>query len=227
MRSMQRLVAGWLGLRGSEAQSSLRLPTFDTTGWHERQRSETNVVWTSDEGDSLTVNISTARPPWLLSDQENWRRFCRGMAEDRESGMVSGDAFEDGPVPLFQFIYKRADGNGYLFGAQLFVPREEEMWVIGGGARERGTTGVREAVVTARLAEEGRLEIDHLLTPDASGAGRRIRNWFRDPYDPEYPGRILRSVADDEEYDALLPHHPRSRLRRTLSTVRRTLKVYE
>lgn len=84
-------------------------------------------------------------------------------------------------------------------------------------------TGTREALVTLQLAEEGRLEIERFPIPDAKGAGGRIPNWFRDPYDPEYSGRILRTIADDEQYDALTPHHPLSRLRRTLSTVRRTL----
>jgi hypothetical protein len=177
------------------------------TGWHERQRSETNVVWTNGEGDSLSVNHSTSRPPWPLSDQESWRKR--------------------GPAPLFQFIYKREDGNGYLYGAQLFVPRRAGMWVIGGSAREHGTTGVREALVTAHLAGEGRLEIDRFETPDATGAGGKVRNWFRDPYDLEYRGRVLRNMADDEEYDALVPHHPLSRLRRTLSTVRGTLRFEE
>ena len=227
LTNIHRIIARWLGRRGRGARSSLRVPAFDTTGWHERQRSETNVVWTNDERDSLSVNRSTSRPPWPLSDQDSWRSFCRELAEDRGSAIVSGDSFEEGPAPLFQFIYEREDGNGYLYGGQLFVPRPAGMWVIGGSAREHGTTGVREALVTAHLAGEGRLEIDRFETPDAIGAGGKVRNWFRDPYDLEYRGRVLRNMADDEEYDALVPHHPLSRLRRTLSTVRRTLRFEE
>jgi len=220
--SIARLVGRVFGRRDGGARATTRFPAFDTTGWQERQRSESHVVWTSAEGDSLTVNRGTygSLPP--VSDQERWRTLCRPIGEDRGGSIVSGDSFEE-PIPLFQYIYKREDGRGYLYGAQLFIPRQGTMWVIGAGAREHGTTGTREALVTLQLAEEGRLEIERFPIPDAKGAGRRIRNWFRDPYDPEYSGRILRSIADDEQYDALAPHHPLSRLRRTLSTVRRTL----
>jgi len=202
----------------------MRLPTFDTTGWHERQRSDTNVVWTSDEGDSLTVNTSAASGVPPFSKLEAWRALCRGIAENRGGGVVSGEPFEEGPVPMFEFIYKREDGNGYLYGGQLFIPRQETVWVIGASAREHGMTGTREALVTARLAEQGQLEMEPFPTRDATGAGRNIPNWFRDPYDPEYPGRVLCSIADDEQYDALVPHHPLSRLRRTLRSVRHTLR---
>lgn len=60
--------------------------------------------------------------------------------------------------------------------------------------------------MTAELAGQGRLEIERYATSDATGAGGKIRNWFRDPYDPEYSG--LRSISDDEQYDALVPITP-------------------
>jgi hypothetical protein len=138
--------------------------------------------------------------------------------------MVSGESFEAGLAPLFQLIYKREDGRGYLYGGMVFIPRQDEVWVVGSSCREQGMTGTREALVMAQLAEQGRLEIERLPAPDATGAGGKIRNWFRDPYDPEYSGRVLRSLSDDEQYDALVPHHPLLRLRRILSTVRRTVR---
>src|SRR5574341_218771 len=100
----------------------------------------------------------------------------------------------------------------------LMIPREEATCVVSSTCRECGVTGTREAPVTAQLAGEGRLEIERFPTPDATGAGGRVRNWFQDPYDPQYQGRILRSMGDDEKYDELFPHHPLSRLRRILST---------
>jgi len=222
--SIQRLISYVFGARERRTRSTVRLPTFDTTGWHERQRSEANVVWTNDEGDSLSVNNSASPGVPPFSKLEVWRALCRQIAEDRGGGIVSGEAFEEGPTPLFQFIYKREDGAGYFYGGQLFIPHQEGVWLVAAGAREHGTTGTREALVTVQLAGQGRLEIDWVPAPDAAGTGREIPNWFRDPYDHEYSGRVLRSVADDEQYDALVPHHPLSRLRRTLVTVRRTLR---
>jgi len=218
------LIGRLFGMRDRSARATMRFPALDTMGWQERQRSETQVVWTSDEGDSLTVNITALGRIGPLADPEGWRTQCRQIADDLGGSIVSGDSFEEEPAPLFQFIYKREDGGGYLCGGMLFIPRQETMCVIASSCREHGVTGSREALVTVQLAEEGRLEIERFLTPDATRAGGRVRDWFRDPYHPEYRGRVLRSMADDEQYDALCPHHPLSRLRRTLSTVRRTLR---
>ena len=225
--SIWRLIGRLFGMRERSARSVVRFPAFDTTGWQERQRSENQIVWTSNEGDSLMVTITALDRFRPLADEGWWRNYCRPIAEENGGGIVSGDSFEQEPVPMFQLIYKREDGIGYLFNGMLLIPRQETMCVISSSSREHEDTGTREALVTAQLAEEGWLEIERFPTPDATGAGGRVRNWFRDPYDPEYQGRVLRSMADDEKYDALFPHHPLSRLRRTLSTVRRTLRFGE
>ena len=222
--SIQRLIGRLIGIRDRSARSAVRFPVFDITGWQERQRSENQIVWTSNGGDSLLVTITALDRFRPLSDEKWWRNHCRPIAEGKGGGIVSGDSFEQEPAPMFQFIYKREDGMGYLFTGMLFIPRPETICVISSSCREHGVTGTREALVTVQLAEEGRLEIERFPKPDVTGAGGRVRNWFRDPYDPEYRGRVLRSMADDEKYDALSPHHPLSRLRRTLSTVRRTLR---
>jgi hypothetical protein len=74
---------------------------------------------------------------------------------------------------------------------------------------EHGTTGVREAVVTAELMGAGRLSL----------ADYRER-WAGDPYDPGYAGvdrSVLRSLSDDESYDGQFPDHPLSRIRKVLA----------
>ena len=73
-------------------------------------------------------------------------------------------------------------------------------------------TGVREAYVSALLVSQGRLRLPS--RPVASGTP--IEGWFVDPYDNSYDGPVLRSIADSEEFDGLIPDHPLSRLRRTL-----------
>jgi hypothetical protein len=73
---------------------------------------------------------------------------------------------------------------------------------------ERGTTRVREAVVTSQLFEAGLLAIDSYQ-----------RSWAQDPYDADYArvdGRLLRYMSDDEQYDAQFPQHPRSHGRHLL-----------
>lgn len=137
-----RQIVHLLQMTERRGRSTTRFPAFDTTGWHERQRSETNIVWTNDHGDSLTVNISEANGVGPLVDQDAWRSFCRRIAEGRGAGMVSGESFEDGPAPLFQFIYKREDGTGYLYGGQLLSRVRKQSWCLG---RVAENTGPRES----------------------------------------------------------------------------------
>jgi hypothetical protein len=80
-------------------------------------------------------------------------------------------------------------------------------------------------MVTVRLAEAGQLKFEPYDKPHASGATSRVVGWFQDPYNPAYDGNVVRSLADDEQYDSLVPSHPLSRLRRLLLHIQRTLQV--
>jgi hypothetical protein len=45
----------------------------------------------------------------------------------------------------------------------------------------------------------------------------KIAGWFKDPYDAAFDAQALRTLADDEKFDATFPHHPLSRARRKLA----------
>jgi hypothetical protein len=65
---------------------------------------------------------------------------------------------------------------------------------------ERGTTGVRESVVTANLINDGTLATDDYRL-----------FWAQDPYDRAYQcvdRSVLRFMSDDERYDELFPQRP-------------------
>jgi len=85
-------------------------------------------------------------------------------------------------------------------------------------AGEQGTTGVREAVVTADLMNQGKLTIDGYK-----------KYWCQDPYEPAYRGAdrsVLRSMSDDERYDEKFPEHPLSKVRRLLATLPSHVEYY-
>ena len=88
-------------------------------------------------------------------------------------------------------------------------------------------TGARDAYVSAKLMEEGKLEIELYEEPDSSGAAGEVKGWFQDPYDPEYKGIVLRSVADDEKYDSLFPTHPLSKVRAILKQIQDSIEYEE
>jgi hypothetical protein len=93
----------------------------------------------------------------------------------------------------------------------LLLPAEDQWLVCTVVDMERGTTGIREAVVTAQMMEAGELTIEAYE-----------ESWARDPYDPLYGGDDrsgLRYLSDDERYDSQFPGHPLSNVRNTLKAL--------
>jgi hypothetical protein len=99
----------------------------------------------------------------------------------------------------------------YVYSGMLITHVREGwlMWTMIAG--ERGTTGVREAVVATTLMNEGKLSPEEY----------ELR-WGQDPYEPAYRGvdrSVLRFMSDDESYDQQFPQHPLSKVRRMLATL--------
>lgn len=175
---------------------SLSSLTFDAHGWHEVERRDGFASWRHITGDVLSLARIDGGAPEL--------RDAREIAENFEGSIVSFDSCPVDRYSATRFIYKVEAGSGYKYSGMIFLPFEGCSYVVSVVSGERGPTGVREALVTARLLEQGS------LTPETYES-----EWFSDPYDPDYEGRVLRSLSDDESYDGLIDH--------PLSTVRRIL----
>ena len=199
--------------------------TFNTSGWHEHEpeRAKDWVVW-GNAGDILS--LAAVPSPWKTfkpMEREYWLQDARQMA--RPGGIVSVDPCVVASHPAIEIIYKRTDGMSYRY-IGMFVVEFSGYWCqITGVFGERGTTGVREAYLRARLLEGGQIKIlQHPFYRRVfTLASGHVEGWFVDPYDAKYRGIVLRSVADREEYDEQFPDHPLSRLRSTLKTVRNSL----
>ena len=88
----------------------------------------------------------------------------------------------------------------------LHVRNPPQVWTV--VAEEHGTTGVREAMITAELFNAGSMTIEDYE-----------RSWARDPYDSKYRGvdrSVLRFVSDDESYDERFPQHPLTKVRQII-----------
>jgi hypothetical protein len=96
----------------------------------------------------------------------------------------------------------------------VIIPDKLRYFVIVIASVEGGVTGVRDALVTAKLGEQGRLD------PTKTDAAGRLQGWFRDPYDSSFDSTAINSVADGEEYDSLVPSHPLSKVRRMICKIR-------
>jgi hypothetical protein len=167
------------------------------------------AAWQDADGDVLSLTRNLALGFADLEDVDAVRAHCRTMTEEMRAGLVQADVVVGTHGPSVMLVAKRLDRPAFVVTGMLVVTADADtasVWTL--VARERGMTGVREAVVTAQMMGQG------TLTPETYRT-----SWARDPYDPTYDGvdqSTLRYLSDDESFDALFPQHPLSKVRREL-----------
>jgi hypothetical protein len=179
-------------------------------GWTEEKASGDLRVWRDKDGDVLVLAVPQSHDPMLdCRSEAEIRRAARLIAEERGGGLIEATAIAPPPRSVVSLVYKRLELPAYIYTGMLVISRGSSslVWTIVAG--EQGTTGVREAIITAELMKAGE------LTPETYG-----RLWARDPYDPTYRGvnrSVLRFLSDDRRYDERFPQHPLSKVRRILA----------
>jgi hypothetical protein len=193
----------------------------DPSGWTASESDARSVTWHDDAGNALTLHVvdETELPRPL--DDAAVQAYFRRLAESVTGGLVEARIFEWTHGPAVQGIYKKRSGpTSFAFAGFLCMPMPLASLMFAMAARERGITGLREAIVTAQLLERG------VLSPDSFS-----RTWAQDPYDPGYralervPPSVLRCGSDAEEHDGVVADHPLSRMRRTFRELRASVAV--
>ncbi len=201
-RSHVWCIVSRLLLRNPSRWARLTLP-----GWSEGAPAKGLRVWRDWDGDVLSLATPAEGLGLPHGSEAQVRHWCRELAQERGAGLIEAH----GIGPSARLIYKRLQIPAYVYTG-MFITAVQEftlVWTIVAG--EHGTTGVREAVVTASLMNAGKLTLD----------GYR-RSWAQDPYEPAYQGvdrSVLRFMSDDESYDEQFPHHPLSKVRRALAAL--------
>ncbi|MFY9940135.1 MAG: hypothetical protein WAK33_24855 [Silvibacterium sp.] len=195
------------------ADPALRSFRLSLSGWSEQPLSdckEEGRLWVDAEENAISVGILSAHqitsraatPGWSL---HHWARF---FARDSSGGLIEADHVDLPFGPGLRVIYKTLEEMAYMYYGMLIFPRNDVDIIITVVSKELGTTGVREAVVTKEVFDQGRLD-----------AREYERSFARDPYDPGYDGvdrSILRFISDDPIYDSRFPDHPLTKVRRLL-----------
>jgi hypothetical protein len=131
-----------------------------------------------------------------ISDDIALQRHCRAIAEGRGAGLVEAKVVAGVHGRGYMLVHKKLQRPAFTFMGMLVVPGTKGSWVWAVMSGERGTTGVREAIVTGEMLEAGTLTLESYET-----------SWAQDPYDPQYRGvdrSTLRYMSDAEEHDRSL-----------------------
>lgn len=178
-------------------------------GWSLVSRDAASAAWQDDVGDVISLTFASGQLVYApLDDEAKLQRYCRSVAEGQRAGLVEVGTAAGAEGKCVTYIYKRLEKPAFKFFGVAATPVARGTWVWMVLAREHGTTGVREAVVTTRLFNAGQLTLEAYES-----------SWACDPYDPAYAGvdrSTLRYISDAVEYDADFPEHPLSKVRREL-----------
>lgn len=180
-------------------------------GWHEDAPSSAMRTWHHPHGGVLSLAVANrnAIPP--LSRLDLLRNAFRRVAEAGGGALIEANVIEAPYGASARMIYKRRQGMAFAFTGMLLLPVDDQWLVCTVVDAEQGTTGVREAVVTAELLEAGDLTVQTYQ-----------ESWAQDPYDPTYCAidrGLLRYLSDDERFDVQFPAHPLSKVRGTLNAL--------
>jgi hypothetical protein len=178
----------------------------------------------TSEGDELSLRRSSTPTGFPELSPDSVRAYGRLLAAADAAGLLSAEVVAARHATCVCMIHKRLEIPAYAYTGVLLLPGAADLYTITLSTRERGTTGIRDAVATMTLLQRGEVTIPrHAAAPP--GEGIPLEGWLADPYDPDYTGLITRSRADDEEFDAVLPDHPLSVLRRRIRDLCSTIRV--
>ncbi|MFE5244354.1 MULTISPECIES: hypothetical protein [unclassified Streptomyces] len=165
---------------------------------------ERGDAWTNDEGDVLSLHYFALPPdlPAGLDDGPALRGTLTHWTAQAGGGLIEASVKRLGGLPALRQILKLPlpqQPSGQVFIGSFTVPRQGCSTVVKIQAPERGMTGMREAVVMAKVG------------PDS---------YFRPhPYAPDVQGGLPFHAADHAQWDTEFPAHPLTRVRRTLDAL--------
>jgi hypothetical protein len=193
--------------------------SFDTAGFGAPEDRDGIRVWYSATGDPVGLYYFSV-PPDIdadLDDVESVRAFYRASSSQAGVAIIEVDAPLIHGLRCVRAIIKvPQQPSGMTYLASLTLPFRDFSYVLKVVCVERGTTGVRDAVVFGQFLGTGGISV----SPDG-----RLDGWMADPYDSSVEAPLMRSHAEGPEYDAQFPEHPLSRARRILGHIQTTITI--
>ncbi|MGW1225244.1 hypothetical protein [Streptomyces sp. NPDC001478] len=167
-------------------------------------------AWANEDNDVLSLHFFGLPPdlPAALDDGPALRSALTHHTARAGGGLIEASVKTLGGLPALRQILKLPlpdRPSGLAFIGSFTVPRAACSTVVKIQAREEGMTGMREAVVMARLGPQ---------------------DYFRPhPYAPDAQGGLPFHEADHARWDAEFPGHPLTRVRRTLDALVQAVTV--
>lgn len=188
---------------------------FDTSSFELRESTADARGWLAPDGVMYRLAAHLGAPQWPfdLTQPEAAHAFFKDMCDRNAGVMLSCDVVEAGGVEALAGVFKyRAPFPGSLamyYVGILWVPFASYTYQLNVEAFERGTTGLREAMIAVLEPPPPTAPPDQIeVVKDVDALFAKFR---------EAPVRAL--GADDESHDAKFPDHPLSQVRARLRAI--------
>ncbi|MCS4301718.1 hypothetical protein [Chryseobacterium sp. BIGb0232] len=195
---------------------NLHSVTIPDQGWEKVSEDRDAIRWVNPQQSALIVLHYFDREPDLptAKDLDYLKRFYRNIAASSNGGNIETDIIHIHNIPCVKTIIKTPQQEtGMAYIASITIPFEDCSYVIKIQTDEIGITGMRDALILDRLHQSGEVEIDE----------ESMKNWFEDPYDPDFRQGTLMNKSELEKYDHEFPEHPLSIARSLLRSIIATL----
>ncbi|MEO1529676.1 MAG: hypothetical protein AAFX06_30005 [Planctomycetota bacterium] len=228
---MQVSQATWLVLLSLLATNLLAEDSTERTlpgseNWKVLKTTDNQTVWLERPGSYFIVTDHEGKTDYPLENVEKLRARVRKQAAAEKGGLIEARLVKRNGTNVAYFITKDVYNNlnGYRYVGRCIVPLENGYREIRMDTLPTGTTGMREAVLSARLNLFADMEMEPVPTeaPPTPGSPikarngkhpERIKGLFFDPYDRQFDAAANYSKTDSAEYDPMFPTHQLSRLR--------------
>jgi hypothetical protein len=180
--------------------------TFDVSLYEFQGVRDGAKVWHTADGDGLGIYFFRKRPdiPIGLASTAQLRGSYSSKLGDKFR-VVDCRVQPLDEIPSVRLIVGGLDqkSGGAVFVGSLTIPFRDFSYVIKMQTHERGVTGMREAILVEQALRNGTGSVlDGKFVPNG---------WS----------------FDDEQFDALLPKHPLSRLRHELRLIAESVRIDE
>jgi hypothetical protein len=174
---------------------------FDTSGWISNlDRHPARLrVWETAEHDAVSLNYFDSPPELPIPATIDALKYfyAAQLGSDPQSKLVECEFQTIADCPAIRVITRSHQApSGARYDGILTIPFKDFTYVIKVKSPETGTTGVREAVLTASRMATGEI-------PNLTGHGPVFEGW-----NPDAP-----------DFDTAFPAHPISRLRKLLAHI--------
>lgn len=192
--------------------------TFDDATFESREDQNGARYWFTAQGDGCGLYLFESPPNIAagLDSVEELRSFFRQMTNANGMGMIEVERVEvDGCSAVRTIVKSPQNPTGMTYIGSVTFPFRDFSYVLKVQCAEHGITGMRDAIILDQMISSGKVE----------WSGGQLVGMQQDAYDATIVSPIMRNVSDSEEYDAMFPQHPLSRVRAFFRQVLPTIQI--